>query len=223
MYMFPMIWLPTDCDLPPTLYDLMNSMVNFGSDEKTKSEDLAKACHERIFSFDYPLSSKVNKEDFECMILNHFLMRRIGYETFTAFKIALNVKLNEIMPGYNILFNAIDGWNLFDDDEVITRTTSDSGAANMTNSTNSVNDNMYSDTPQGHLTDIQNGTYGTDYNYATGNTSSTSASNDSRTTNETITRNRADKIETYKKFLESKQNVYTLIFNDLDPLFYGLV
>lgn len=223
MYIFPMIFLPTNNDRPPTLYDLMNSMVNFGEEDKTKIEDLANACHERIFSFDYPLTSKVDKTEFECMILNHFLMRRIGYETFTAFRIALNVKLNEIMPGYNILFDSIDGWNLFNDGESISRITNDSGNASMSNNTSNINDNMYSDTPQGHLNDIKNGTYGTDYNYATGSSESSSNSSDSRTTNETINRSYVNKVELYKQFIESKRNVYTMIFEELDPLFYGLV
>ena len=223
MFMFPMIWLPTDCDLPPTLYSIMNSMVNFGADEKTKIADLASECHERIFDFNYPLTESVSKTDFECTILNHFLMRRIGYDTMTAFKIALNVKLNEIMPLYNKLFDSINGWDLFNDGENITKTINDSGNASVNNSTNTTSDNMYSDTPQGHLTDIQNGTYGTDYNYGTGNSQSATTSTDARITTETVTRSPVNKIELYKEFLESKQNVYTMIFKDLDPLFYGLV
>lgn len=223
MFMFPMIWLPTNNDEPPTLYAIMNSMVNFDAEEQTKIKDLPAACHDRIFDFDYPLSTHINKTEFECLILKHFMMRRIGYDTMTAFKIALDVKLNEIMPLYNKLFDSIDGWDLFNDGESITRITNDSGNATMNNTTSNINDNMYSDTPQGHLNEIKSGTYGTDYNYATGSSESQSNSNDSRTTNETINRSPVNKVELYKEFLESKQNVYTMIFKDLDPLFYGLV
>ena len=223
MFLFPMVWLPNDCDLPPTLYSIMNSMVNYDAEEKTKIKNLASECHSRIFDFDYPLSTHINKDDFECMILNHFLMRRIGYDTMTAFKIALNVKLNEIMPLYNKLFDSIDGWNLFNDGESITKVINDSGNASMNNSTNTTSDNMYSDTPQGHLNDIKAGTYGTDYNYGTGTSQSATTSTDARITNETINRSPVNKVELYKEFLESKQNVYTMIFKDLDPLFYGLV
>lgn len=223
MFMFPMIWLPTNNDEPPTLYAIMNSMVNFDAEVKTKIKDLPAACHDRIFDFDYPLSTHINKTEFECLILKHFMMRRIGYDTMTAFKIALDVKLNEIMPLYNKLFDSIDGWDLFNDGEIISRITNDSGNATMNNSTNNTNDNIYSDTPQGHLNDIKNGTYGTDYNYATGTSQSASTSSDSRSTAESITRSPVNKVELYKQFLESKQNVYTMIFKDLDPLFYGLV
>ena len=88
---------------PPTLYAIMNSIANYDAEEKTKIRNLAKATHEKIFDFDYPLSNKVDKEEFECQILNHFIMRRIGQETFTAFQLFLENKLNEILPYYNII------------------------------------------------------------------------------------------------------------------------
>ena len=151
MFMFPMIWLPNNYDLPPTLYAIMNSMVNFDAEEQTKIKNLPLACHESVFDFTYPLSEKVNKTDFECMILKHFMMRRIGYDTMTAFKIALDVKLNEIMPEYNIEFDSLIGWDLFNDGEKIARTTADSGTVTMSNTSGSVNDNKFSDTPQNKI------------------------------------------------------------------------
>ena len=223
MFLFPTIWLPNDYDIPPTLYSIMNSMVNFDAEEQTKIKDLPSACHDRIFDFDYPLSEKVDKDDFEILILKHFMMRRIGYDTMTAFKIALDSKLNEIMPTYNLMFDSLIGWDLFKDGETIARTTVDAGSATMTNTSGSVNDNKFSDTPQNHLSEVQSGEYVTEYNYATGSSNSNSNSSDSRSTNEMINRSPADKIKIYKEFLESKQNIYTMIFNDLDSLFYGLV
>jgi hypothetical protein len=112
---------------PPTLYAIMNSIANYDAEEKTKIRNLAKATHEKIFDFEYPLSSKVNKEDFECQILNHFIMRRIGQETFTAFQLFLENKLNEILPYYNIMFDSLVDYNLFNDGEVITREREDEG------------------------------------------------------------------------------------------------
>lgn len=86
-------WIPTDYNLPPTLYSILNSLANYDAEDKTKIKDLAIATHEDIFDFTYPLSTHINKDDFEVLILNHFLMRRLGYETVTAWKIALSVKL----------------------------------------------------------------------------------------------------------------------------------
>lgn len=218
---YPFIMPPAypDYNLPPTLYAILESIVNFGKDTKTKIKDLAAAGRETIFDFDYPLTTNISKEDFECMIINHFIMRRIGYETMTAFKIALNVKLNEIMPIYNKLFDALEGWDLFTSGESITETGSNS-LNNITNTSN-VSDRRYSDTPQQQLTDVQDGKYITDYNYDTdtGSTSASTMGTDSRI----ITRTPADKIKVYKEFMENKKSIYTMIFEDLDSLFYGLI
>ena len=37
---------------PPTLYRIMNSIANYGQEEKTKKRNLAKATREKIFDFD---------------------------------------------------------------------------------------------------------------------------------------------------------------------------
>ena len=218
---YPFIMPPAypDYDIPPTLYSLLNSMVNFGSNEKTKIRNLADAGRGYIFDFDYPLTININKKDFECMILNHFLMRRIGYETVTAFKIALEVKLNEIMPIYNKMFDMLDGWDLFKDGEQITEN-GNNFLSNQTQS-NNISDRRYSDTPQDELQNVQDGKYITDYNYDTD--SSTASSSSTGSDSRTISRTPSDKIRIYKEFIENKQSIYTMIFESLDPLFYGLL
>ena len=219
--MYPFLYPPAfpDYNIPPTLYSILESMVNYESEDKTKIKDLASVGRSKIFDFTYPLTDKVNKQEFECMILNHFLMRRIGYETMTAFKIALNVKLNEIMPIYNKLLDSLIGWDLFNDGELVT----ESGTNTLSNETQShnVSDRRYSDTPQNNLTNIQDGKYITDYNLDSDDGTSSSVSNgaDERT----IRRTPSDKIKIYKEFLENKKSIYTMIFEELDSLFYGLV
>lgn len=226
---YPFIYPPAapDYNIPPTLYRILNSLVNFDAEEQTKIKDLAAAGREEIFDFDYPLTTNIDKADFECMILNHFLMRRIGYDTVNAFKIALNVKLNEIMPIYNKMFDMLQGWNLFNDGEVMNRTLQDSGSNSLNNmtSTSNTSDRRYSDTPQNNLGDVRSGSYVTDYNYDqdSGSVSSSTAGTDSRYTLENITRSPSDKINIYKEFIENKKSIYTMIFEDLDVLFYGLV
>jgi hypothetical protein len=226
---YPFIIPPAypDYNLPPTLYRLLNSIVNYDEEEQTKIKNLAAAGREDIFDFDYPLSENVDKEDFEVMILNHFLMRRIGYDTLNAFKIALNVKMNEIMPMYNKMFDMLDGWNIFNDGEITSRTVTDSGTNSLNNITTSQNtsDRRYSDTPQQQLQNVRDGKYITDYNYDTdnGSVSSSSAGTDSRSTLESITRTPSDKMKLYKEFIENKKSIMTMIFEDLDVLFYGLV
>ena len=226
---YPFIIPPAypDYNLPPTLYRLLNSIVNFDAEEQTKIKNLAAAGREDIFDFEYPLSTHVQREDFEVMILNHFLMRRIGYDTLNAFKIALNVKMNEIMPMYNKMFDMLDGWNIFNDGEVTSRTVTDSGTNSLNNitTTSNTSDRRYSDTPQQQLTNVRDGKYITDYNYDTdnGSVSLSSAGTDSRSTLESITRTPSDKMKLYREFIENKKSIMTMIFEDLDSLFYGLV
>lgn len=218
-------------DEPPTIYALLNSYVNYSQEEPTKISDLAKTGRAMFFDFEYPLAEGVSKEDFETMILNHFLMRRIGYETVTAFKIALNVKLNEIMPMYNKLFESIENWDLFNDGETVNRITNDSRTVNNSTSnntiTNTTSDQRYSDTPQNSLADVRNGQYVSEYNYNqdSGSTSNAGTNNtiEGGNLSETIVRSPNDKMRLYTEFLKNRQNIYTMIFKDLDVLFYQII
>lgn len=231
--------IPLIDDRPPRLYDLLNSIVNYGKEDKTKIKNLAKESRNYIFDFDYPLSEKVEKEKFECMLLNHFLLRRIGFETFTSFQIQLNVKLNEIMPLYNKMFDSLDGWDIFNDGEKIERDVKDNRTienkttANnkLNNSSETISDLRYSDTPQNQLENLKDGSYVTDANYNTNNDKSESIGESSANTNtkddniinEVIKRSPSDKIAIYKEFQENIKNIYSMIFKDLDCLFYQLV
>lgn len=266
MFLFPYIdngypliypFLPPDCNKPPTLYSVLNSIVNGDKDEDdyTKIKDLAKEGRSTIFNFDYPLTNNITKEKFETMILNHFLQRRIGFETVTAFRIQLDVKLNEIMPIYNKMFDALENWDIFNDGEKTVRTGTDNRTQNSTqNSTNNTNNNLTnhsttstndisdrrnSELPQNQLEDLRNGSYVTNYNYDTtsnnGEDNSTSQgssistnnssnnSTDNNIYNETITRTPADKIAILKEMQENIKSIYTMIFKDLECLFYQLV
>lgn len=215
-------FIPVDYNIPPTLYSIMNSLANYNEDT-TKIRDLASKTHSQIFDFYYPLSEVINRKDFECMILNKFIRRRIGFETMTAFKIALEVKLNEIMPNYNKLFDMLEGWDLFTGGERISTVTNEEGESNVNNTATSINDNRYSDTPQGHLEEVQDGSYMSDYTYNTGNTSATTSGNDSRNKTELITKTPSDKIKIYKEFIENRNSIMSMIFNDLESLFFQLV
>lgn len=244
--------LPPNCSKPPTIYTILESIVNPDVDlnesaPEVKIKDLAKEGRSTIFNFDYPLSEYIEKEKFETMILNHFLQRRIGFETVTAFRIQLDVKLNEIMPLYNKMFNALENWEIFNDGEVTTRTGSDNTTTQNTNntsnsltnqsstSTTDTSDRRNSELPQNQLEDLRNGSYVTNYNYDTntntGNDNSTSqgtsqATNqgtDNKIYNETVTRTPADKIAILKEMQENIKSIYTMIFKDLECLFYQLV
>lgn len=243
------VFLPPNCQKPPTIYSILETIVNPDVDPapEVKIKDLAKEGRTTIFNFDYPLSNNVSREKFETMILNHFLMRRIGFETVTAFRIQLDVKLNEIMPIYNKMFDALENWDIFNDGETTTRTGSDNRTSQSTNKTSNTlsnesttnttdtSDRRNSELPQNQLEDLRNGSYVTNYNYDTntnsGNDSSVSNGTSEATNNgtdnniydETIKRTQADKIAIFKEMQENIKSIYTLIFKELECLFYQLV
>lgn len=232
-YLIPILIpkIPTDNPKPPTIYALLNSIVNFGKEEQVKIPELAKNGRSTIFDFTYPLSSVVSKEDFEVMILNHYMMRRIGFDTLTAFKLQLYVKLNEIMPLYNKLFDALENWNIFQDGEISERDLTDNRTIDNTNNINSnsvsTSDRRFSEMPQNQLENITDGSYLTDYNLDKNNdaseTNGTSNTKDNNIVKEITKRSPSDKINIYKQFIENKNNIYSMIFKDLDNLFYQIV
>jgi len=267
--MFP-IMMGTANDLtrnnmkPVRLYRLLQSICNFEADEYVPTKDLAKVGRSKIFDFDYPLTDKVPRETFEVNILNHFMNRRIGFETPTAFKISLNAKLNEIMPMYNKMFDMLEGWELFNDGENITKTTiieygetadydkrntgtdTVDNTGTMTNvETGSITDDLRnSNMPQSELENVQDADYLTNYNYNTQTFNNHQNQNTQNTKNkrtadlqetnqqnknidETITETEhhtpSDKIKIYKEFLQNRTSIYTMIFDDLETCFYGLL
>ena len=232
-------FIPVMNERPPTLYSLLQSIVNYGKDEQTKIKDLAKAGRTKIFDFDYPLSDKITKEDFECMILNHFIMRRIGFDTLTAFKIQLDVKLNEIMPMYNKLIDLLYEENAFGeitkktgkDNRVVHNATTNEMENSSNTSHENISDRRGSDTPQNHLENVRDGSYVTEYHYDKDNSKNTDTSksngkSNSNTKDDNVyeeTTSRINLFEVYAKLNEEIKNIYTMIFKDLDCLFYQLV
>ena len=243
-YFYPFLFpcMPTMINLPPTVYSLLESIVNYGKDEKTKIKDLAKEGRTTFFDFDYPLTNNITKEQFETMILNKFIMRRIGFDTLTAFKLQLNVKLNSIMPIYNKMFDALENWNIFESGEVTTETgTDERQTTNTTQNTlynssttqsSSTSDRRNSELPQDQLENLRDGSYVGVYNYDTdtSNGQDSSTSNGSATSNGTdnneytkeIRRSPSDKIAIMKEMQENINSIYEMIFKDLECLFYQL-
>lgn len=238
-------------DLPLTLYSILESYVNYGksSSDTVKIKDMWQLGRTYLFDFQYPLSVET-KETFEHNIINHYLMRRINYETVNLFKIMLENKLNEIMPKYNILFSKLNGWDIFKADTT-TREYKDSGiTSNSTTQHNTASgstisngnsensgDSAYSDTPQSQITDIADNSYISEYTKTSsnGSTDMTTTNNNTidntgvesgtstKDISETVNRTVTNTLDVYLKFQEEYNNIYTMIYKDLDCLFYGLV
>ena len=225
-------------NLPPTLYSIMQSLVNYDSDEPSKIKDMWQKAREYIFNFDYVLTNNVSRETFEHNILNHYLMRRINYDTVTLFQIMLENKLSEILPKYNMLWDSLNGWDIFKSgtttreytDNTTTSNTGNNTGEN-TGTTNTVNNTGYSDTPQSNIDDINSNEYLTEYthnvvdNTITNNTSTTTSNSgkSNKTINEVVTRTADNELDLLIKFQTEYNNIWTMLYADLDCLFYGLV
>lgn len=219
-------FIPSNCDKPPTLYSILESIVNYGKSDKTKIKNLAKEGRKTIFDFDYPLTSNVSRGTFEEMILNRFLMRRIGFETVNAFKIQLNVTLNSIMPIYNKMFDSLYVENFLGSTQIRegfdktigsnsssgntnTQNTSTLSNTSNTNTTNT-SDRRFSDTPENEISNVRDGNYITEYNYDTNiaNGTDTSSSNGSGTNTES--RNDSSSYNDDKNYKETVTNLNAL-------------
>ena len=201
-------------DDPPTMYELMNSKINYNNPNPVDVDKLPEAFRPYLFDFEYPLDN-LFKENFEIMFLKHYMFRRIGFETYTSFKLHLEVKLFEIMPKYNKMLEGFYKLDFLGNQETHTKVTEEVG----TSSANNTNDNRFSNLPQNEIDDVQNGSYLTDYTYNQG-TANTEAN---RNESETININKVDTIDEYKKFIENANNIYEDIFKECDSLFFGLV
>ena len=204
--------------IPPTLYSILNSIANYDNPTQTKIRDLARVTHDKVFDFDYDLSTALNKDEFEIEILNHYMMRRIGFETFTAFQLYLENKLKEILPYYNLMLDAFKDYNLFNNGEVINRVKSDT--RNTTGTSGSTGENRLSEYPLNELDDLTDGKYVSTQN--TSEINSNNTTNDVGSENERIERSPVDKMSIYKAYLETRESVMSMIYKKLDILFYGL-
>lgn len=216
----------TQNDEPPTLYSLMNSMINYGAEVQTKIEDLPSLARLVIFDFNYPLNSNL-KENFEITFLNHFMMRRIGFETYTAFKIHLKDRLNSIMPKYNKMLEGFNNLNFngLVESEIRNENGTNENNVDSSVSSSTTTDNRFSDTPQNAIQDVKSGEYLTDYTYneSTNNVLNNTLGNTSFNTDEIITKTKANSIDEYKKFLEVSTSIYDMIFKECECLFFGLL
>lgn len=133
----------------------------------------------KLFNFNFPIFDESYRTILERKIVMHYYTREIGYETVARWKLALNTKLNEIMPYYNKLYESelIEFNPLYTHNITKTgnktgqgtsqQTTNDTGSKDIQhNETNndvitdsSINYRLHSDTPQGGLAGVDSETY----------------------------------------------------------------
>ena len=205
--------------------------------------EIIAAAYPSIFSFDFPIFDPNYRPVLCKKILKHFYTKEIGAESVGLWKLWLDAKLNEIMPYYNQLYKSellladVDPLN----DVHLTTEHKGSGTGNNSGtntadttatSTNSNSDwELYSDTPQGGITGLNEEKYLTEARKRTGseNGSSTSKitgsnSGESSTTEEYVTKvSGKNGGQSYAKILmelrDSFLNIDAMIIEELEPLF----
>lgn len=163
-------------------------------------------------------------------ILKHYYLREIGSETVGIWKLWMNTRLEEIMPFYNQLYkSALIEFNpLYDVDlkrthnRKIDSSKQDTGTSQSVStgeinasgtssgSSNNTKKDLYSDTPQGGITGLENENYLTNARKVT-DTGSTSNENSSTGTNKTTVNDdtsntgTANSLEDYVENVSGKQ------------------
>ncbi len=185
---------------------------------------------------DYPIFDEEYRPHLNDMILKHYYMSEIGFETAALFKQYLNNKMNEIMPYYNTLYKLqkdlletriAPNVNLTESytHSVTTEGTSESNS----NSTNE-NKNVSQNTPQGNLVNqnINNFNYADNINFGNNNSKITDSSNTSGKSIEdyikTIQGNNGQKYA-YEVLIAVKNNILSIdleVINELEDLFMGI-
>ena len=128
-------------------------------------EQVLLNCWDKIFDFDFPIFDEDYRQPLCIKILKHYYTREIGEETVSLWKLRLNTRMNEIMPYYNKLYEAwAEEFNpLYDTDltrkHTLERVGNTEGKQNSETESNGINRNLYSDTPQGGLQNVDNETY----------------------------------------------------------------
>ena len=209
----------------------------------------------KVFDFSFPIFDESYRSVLERKILKHFYTREIGEETVGLWKLRMDTRLNEIMPYYNKLymselleFNPLYTHNLTRKHNVTSNNTSNETVNSTSHSESEGNGSgnnkgkstdKYSETPQGALANVENGTYLTDARIVEdeSNTSS-STHNESDGSGSVISNGSANTTENYlesvvgyegknaSKLLQDYRdtflNIDMMIVNDLEDLFMQL-
>lgn len=186
----------------------------------------------QIFDFDFPIFKPDYKNVLATKILKHYYTREIGYETYGLWKFKLNVRLNEIMPYFNQLYEStlLEFNPLLDVDYTRKhegeRNKEEQGKSEGTN--NTINLSVYSDTPQGSVENLDNGSYMTSASKTTdstqGNNTSENKLKDVDSFLETVKGKMggSDYSEKLMKYRQTFLNIDMMVIEALSDLFINL-
>ena len=238
------------------------------SGESSNVDNIIANSWSKIFTSKVPFFDEEYRSVLCQKILKHYYLREICSETVGIWTLWMNTRLEEIMPYYNQLyesakieFNPMHDVNLTREHkrtenetasgnrDTTNNSTTDVTSSSATNRTTSSDENkkdLYSDTPQGALTGVENETYLTNARKITdsvngsdvANVSNTEKNVGSSTDNEATTSN-VDTTENYleslvgkqgtesfssllNKFRETFLNIDMMVIEEFSDLFFGL-
>lgn len=186
-------------------------------------DSILDRCWNKVFNFDFPIFDENYRQVLCRKILKHYYTREIAHETVGRWKLALNAKLNEIMPYYNQLYKSeLLEFNPFYDVD-LTRSREGSGTSNRTSNNTETNSgtsknvsggsstsntdtlNRFSDTPQNSMDTqgIADSVPLTTVTKVNENNKTTNESTDTLTRNDTKTGNGTENINNTDKYIET--------------------
>ena len=214
-------------------------------------DDVISNSWNKIFD-NFPIFDESYRSVLCSKILKHYYTREISAETVGLWQLWLNTRMGEIMPYYNKLYeSALLEFDPFKDTNysrnhggTFTGDTVRNGRNeidvnnSVTSNGTSNSKNLFSDTPQGAITNIENESYLTnatlikDTDTNTTNTDGNSTTQNTETTGITNTDNWIETIigkqstVSYSKLLQEFRdtflNIDVMIINDLSDLFMNL-
>lgn len=200
-------------------------------------DSILDKCWNKVFNFDFPIFDENYRQVLCRKILKHYYTREIAHETVGRWKLALNTKLNEIMPYYNQLYKSeLLEFNPFYDVD-LTRSREGSGTSNRTSKNTETNSgrsqnvssgsgtsntdtlNRFSDTPQNSMdtqgiadsVPLTTVTKVNEDNTTTNESTDTLIRNDNKTGNGTENINNTDKYIEKVKGKQGTENYSSLL------------
>ena len=214
------------------------------SQDYNKVEEIIAGSLNKIFDFDFPIFDENYRSVLETKILRHYYTREIGLETVGLWKHFLNMRLNEIMPYYNKLYQSelIEFNPLYNVKYDTKHTGSNKGTMGENISDERKRENAYnddtldkfSDTPQGGLTGVVNDNYLTTARKV--ESQGTGAEDENYNRDRDVKTTNTDEYlrhvegsngsrtfsELLMQYRETFMNIDMMVINDLNDLFMGV-
>ena len=220
---------------------ICEQMSGYSESQSGKNvEEVLNASWNKIFDSSWSIFDEAYRSVLCKKILKHYYTREIGAEVVGLWIMWLNRRMGEIMPYYNQLYESekLKFEPLTDTDVTTTSnrkvdTTADNLTTNnLTQNSDGVSRDLYSDTPQGALNGVESETYLTNArkimsndtvsNSGTVDSKGSGNSNDDYFERVTGKRGGENYSDMLRKYRETFLNIDMMVIKELDDLFLNL-